>query len=82
MSFLFNPKAPKPIVKCATHGPQRWEGYAICSACERIYKIFGDGANGPQKWCECGLRFAPDGTDAPFTARVICNDCARQRLAH
>ena len=67
-------------VSCEKHGKKPWTGFCICNACDRIYKVFGAGSNAPE-FCECGERFKPDDKGSEFTARIICNTCARERMA-
>jgi hypothetical protein len=70
-------------IRCGKHGSNPWGGWCICAECNRIYKVFGEGTNAPEKYCECGALFrpadAPRGTD--FSARLICDGCVQERLS-
>lgn len=73
-------------VRCETHGAVPWEGHIACGKCGAIYQT-SDGAaeRFAPRVCGCDERLMPAQTQAgqklPFTARVVCGDCYRAKLA-
>lgn len=72
-------------VDCSVHGRQEWKGHLICSSCGAIYQSPPDDPFRFPSDCPCGARLAPgkyvDDKEVPFSARPVCEDCARARRA-
>lgn len=70
---------------CAQHGRCR-SHYVMCEDCETIYSIESD----LQTQCDCGVQLMPaigifaepPDFKPPFSARLVCDDCAHRLLIH